>query len=1543
MNVSDAPSVVVLRAIPFAIVLASVAHFAYLVIHYRCTPRHVSEGAVSEEQGWRTRLAYSGGFFGVFLRVLRVAGTATYAVSALISLFSIPNTDCYLHIVFPAAVSLYATILGAFSLFSSRKWQRISDAHIGIVLLAHFFVSAYFDLRVLSDVGEHPTGRWYYRYVSELLYLFVICIFVPLAIPGPQSSDPIKSASLGSILTWDYFTPAIWYAARHGHLPSSKLPPLDPHDDVSYLITHTFPKIDPLLLKRKRHVIWSLLDIFKWDYAVMTTLTLCESVSYFLAPIGVRQILTYLEDPSAATVQPWVWVVWIGVGPMVYSITAEWYLYLATKMLRRAEAIVTQLAFRHALRIRMKGKEERKKEGTGERTTEVQAEERSASPTATSSTVDGGSETYTDASEERSASPTSSSATVTPSEGGVPDNAKAKQDKKDEDNEKQNEKQMIGRINNIITTDVSAMQQARDFPQLLSGLSATIISVFFLYDLLGWSAFVGIAVAVITLPVPAWAATQMMDSTRKKMAVSDARVQAVTQTMSVVRMIKLFAWEHKSVEKLEKLRAEELSWIRYNGWLYLSTYVLNQILPLCNIVAIFGVYTLVMKQELTAARIFTSISVFAILQRQISQLVFMLPTLLNAKVSLDRINEFLNDTELITPEDGSPSVAPSTALVAPDENNSTGFCDAVFTWDRLEDDGAAYDPKKRDFRLRIDKEIIFEKDAVNLIVGPTGAGKTSVLLALLGEMHYSPQSGGSWYNLPRGGGIAYAAQESWVLNETIQDNIVFGSPFDQERYQKVLEQCALVQDLGMFAAGDQTEVGEKGLTLSGGQKARVTLARAVYSKAKIVLLDDILAALDVHTARHVVDKCLKGDLLRDRTVLLVTHNLALARLVAKKVIRVDGQGHVTAEASLAEAIEHDDTLRQELAKEEETVQKAQDRESGDQTTKKDDASTGKLIVAEDIAHGTVSLEAVMLYLRHVGGPWFWFFRLSLVVSGVVFKLYEPYYLGLWSNEYENHEASEVPASKYLCGYAILCLFQLASDVIAWIVWLNGSLHASGKIHRQLVESVFGATFRWLDTVPVSRVIARCTKAKDLQSVDEMIRQIFSLQQMMIVNIVLRFAAIVYVVGWSVLAAGLAVLVIALGVGRFYIAAQRELKREQSVAKAPVLSLFGAGLVGLASIRAYGAQDYFSERLITRINHYTVLTRNFYNINRWVGVRVDGLGAVFSSIVAAGIVYGGFISVGNAGFALSQVLGFATEVFVFVRVANMAEVECNSLERILDFLKIEHEPEPKQDGVPPAYWPASGSLRAEKLSARYSPDSVDVLRDISFDIKSGERVGVVGRTGAGKSTISLALLRALITRGKVFYDGIDIHAVNLDALRANVTLIPQHPDLLAGSVRENLDPFGEHDDAALNDALRSAGLERLQKEGDAAAAITLDSEVDAGGSNFSHGQRQIIALARAYVRRSKLMIMDEATAAIDYETDSAIQESIRANLGSDITIITIAHRLQTIMDSDKIMVLDAGRLVEFGSPRELLLQKKGLFFELVEKSHDKDVLYDMVKS
>ncbi|PSR71469.1 hypothetical protein PHLCEN_2v12736, partial [Hermanssonia centrifuga] len=727
-----------------------------------------------------------------------------------------------------------------------------------------------------------------------------------------------------------------------------------------------------------------------------------------------------------------------------------------------------------------------------------------------------------------------------------------------------------------------------------------------------------------------------------------------------------------------------------------------------------------------------------------------------------------------------------------------GCANAHFTWTNDPTDGTVT-PSRQTFRLRIDDDLIFKQGSFNLIVGPTGSGKTSILMALLGEMHYIPLGPNSWINLPRDGGVAFAAQESWVQNETIRDNILFGAPYDEERYKK-------------------------------------------------------------------------GDLIRGRTVILVTHNVAMASPLADFVVSIGADGCIASQGSVSETLAKDSKLVEEFKHEGEAIELNENEDENEVIDS--EVKDGKLIVTEEVEEGHVSIGAFMLFLRAAGGKWPILFWLNYIGSDSMAEIcdaMEMWWLGWWAGKYAIHDKGEVSVIYYLSVYSTIVLGVVLFHISASLTWTCGSIRASRSIHRQLLTSLLGSTFRWLDVTPTSRVIARCTQ--DIQAVDGDIASNLGYLSNITLSMITALGAVIIYTPSFVFPA---LLLAALGgyLGQIYMKAQLSVKREMSNTKSPVLAIFGGAITGLTSIRAYSAQQAFKEETLERLDRYIRASRSFYNLNR--------------------------------------------------------------LERIRQYLVVEQEPTPKDGGEPPAYWPSSGELRVDNLSARYSPEGPKVLQNISFHIKAGQRVGIVGRTGSGKSTLTLALLRCIYTEGTVWYDGMETNSLNLDALRSNITIIPQVPELLSGTLRQNLDMFNQYDDATLNDALRAAGLfslQRLQDEN----RLTLDSKIASAGGNLSVGQRQIIALARAIVRQSKLLILDEATSAIDYETDSIIQTSLRTELGSDVTVITIAHRLQTIMDSDKIMVVDAGRLIEFDKPKVLLETKNGLLRSLVEESADKEAL------
>ncbi|KDR83043.1 hypothetical protein GALMADRAFT_866150 [Galerina marginata CBS 339.88] len=1441
----------------------------------------------------------------------------------------------------------YAMLLALTSL-TVKKWSVLATRFNVTLLLATFAVYLERDIWPLAVVNGTPkdTSEGKIMWI-KLATLFGTAVIIPLFVPrrytpiDPKNPMPVpndeQTCSLFALLYYTYLDPVIFLGYRVPHLSYEQLPPLCDSDYSTHLTETAFPHLDPFRGAKRRHLFFGLMRVFRKEYMILGITIFSQGAFQFLSPIGVNRLLNYLEtDGEGGFMRPWFWILCIFSGPALRALCFQLYIFIATRTLVRTEGILTQLVFEHSLRIRLKAESSSDRDDQDNDT--VVGTPDTSSITESSPPESGDEELGPTASASRQPSGDSeSTVTGTSTKGNPKDDTSGSETTKAAKKDK-GDANLIGKINNLVTTDLTNIVEARDFLLLVIFVPLQItLCTAFLYKLLGWSAFVGLANMIILSPIPGYIAKLVQDVQRVRMKKTDARIQDVTEAVNVLRMVKLFGWEDKIFRRIQEKRDDELSSLWKLKVLSAISGISNYIIPTVTMVVTYASYTVIMKGELTPSKIFSTMSVFNILRIVLNRISNQITNIIQGKVSLDRVDEFLKETELLDSFSGTESelILPETSVV---DKQAIGFRNAAFSWSVQPQDGTLT-PRSRFFRLRVDGELWFKPNCINLIVGPTGSGKTSMLMALLGEMHFIRSSTDSWFNLPREGGVAFAAQESWVQNETIRENILFGSPYDEDRYRKVIRQCALEKDLELFEAGDNTEVGEKGLTLSGGQKARVTLARAIYSRANIILLDDVLAALDVHTSTWIVNHCFRGELVKGRTVLLVTHNIALVTPVVGFIVSLGLDGAVrTQETDIKNSLFHDSSLAQELELGREILEIAEQEVPS--LMKKDQAVDGKLIMKEEIAEGHVTWKSIKLFLSGLGGNYPLIF-FSLWATGFILtdwlNTFQVWFLGYWGSQYEGHLPEEVRVSFYISIYSSILLGATLIYTASYTFYIFGTMRASRVINESLVSSILTSTLRWLDETPTGRIIARCTQ--DIRAVDGVIPLAFLDLTELAMSMLTKIGVIVALTPLF-LCPGIAVASLGLYLGNMYLKAQLSVKREMSNARSPLLAHFSAAIAGIVSIRAYSAQGPFKVESLKRIDHYVRIARMSYNLNRWIGIRIDLLGNLFTASLAAYLVYGHSLGSANTGFSLNLAVDFCTMILWWVRIFNEFEVQANSLERIQGFIDIDHEPKSTEDGMPPAAWPTSGDLRVESLSARYSQSGPKVLHDLSFHIQSGQRIGIVGRTGSGKSSLTLALLRCILTEGVVYYDGIPTNNLNLDVLRSNITIIPQAPELLS-TLRRNLDPFDQHDDATLNDALHAAGLFSLQEElGE--ARLTLDSNIASGGGNLSVGQKQILALARAMVRGSKLLILDEATSAIDYKTDSVIQSTLRHQLGSDVTVITVAHRLQTIMDADKIMVLDSGRIAEFDSPLSLLQQEQGMLRALVDESGDRATLYAMAQ-
>ncbi|KAJ3921365.1 hypothetical protein F5877DRAFT_65024 [Lentinula edodes] len=1021
------------------------------------------------------------------------------------------------------------------------KSSKILSIHLEVVLLTSLVV---YGLNIVvpiivsaeNIVGhcEGSTKSWV-KFIALLLGAVLLPLliprqYVPVDPKNPLSApNPEQTASLLSLVFFTYLDSLVWKASKVPHLSTEALPPLSDNDQARILRAKALSMLDPLSGGGSRHIFFNIIHVFSGDMASMSIALICNATTAFVPAVSTNRLLVYLETrESGNDMLPWFWISLLFVGPVLASISVEWYMRIVLRTFVRAEALLTELIFEHAVRARAKS--------------------------------DAGDDGQTN-------------------------------------------------IDTLITVDLHTMEEGQHFLVLVTFVPVQlIICIVFLYKLLGWSAFVGLGLTLVMVPITGTATKSLHSVQHEKMKKTDSRVQIFTDVVNVLRMVKLFGWEEKMSEKIAQKRAVELKASR-------KARLIELLLILCftvfDDVINIRFLTLIARRELSASIAFPSLVVFDSFRNQI-QLAFIRGTeCVKAKVSMDRIHKFLQSTELLDSFENSGT----TARVSNEEySDKIGFHNASFTWS-ISTGGTA--SPSRNFVLTVAGDLHFKPNALNLVVGPTGSGKTSLLLALLGEMHFAPLSNDAWFNLPRSGGIAYAAQESWVLNETIRDNILFGSPYDEDRYEKVIKSCALERDLTLFAAGDQTEIGEKGLTLSGGQKARLTLARAVYSKSSILLLNDTMAALDVHTSKWIVNECLSGDLLQDRTVIMVSHNVALLSPLV--------QCYVTMKDGIAT---HSNDVEAYLDSSKELLEQLEERVDSDaKEEKKVDSSNGKLIVSEEVHKGT-------------GASW--------AAIGVV----QTWYLGYWASHYLA-VYGENPILTLYSGLIFLIWLILLS--LAHVEFIMASVGASELIHHQLVESVLAATFRWLDETPVSRIITRSTQ--DIGSVDFALPMIASRVCDITISLLFKIGAVVIFTPTFLLPS---IVLVALGtwVGSLYLRAQSSVKREMSIAKAPVIGMMGAVSTGIVSVRAYSAQNQFADLLMTRIDHYSRSARVFHNLQRWMAIRTETLAGIFSAGLAWYLVYFTNSNASATGFLLNLAVTFSGGIVWWVIAVNGLEAESN---------------------------------------------------------------------------------------------------------------------------------------------------------------------------------------------------------------------------------------------------------------------------------------------
>ncbi|CAH0405995.1 unnamed protein product [Chilo suppressalis] len=1191
----------------------------------------------------------------------------------------------------------------------------------------------------------------------------------------------------------------------------------------------------------------------------------------------------------------------------------------------------------------------------------------------------------------------------------------------------------VGQVVNLLSNDVNRFDVAVIFVHYLwLGPLATIIITYLMWLEISWAAVVGVGFMLAFIPLQAYLGKRTSVLRLKTALRTDERVRLMNEILSGIQVIKMYTWEKPFADLVAKARKHEIKQIRATSYIrgVLTSFIMftTRICLFCSILA----YVLV-HNVISAKQVFVITSFYNILRQTMT--VFFpqgIAQIAEAAISIKRLQNFMLYEDTAKPVPGLAEIQTSTKpkegretqveredlepvvkedletqKVTPKKSETletlaehkgeeekgngatklapleTGEEDEQELSMRIEEDSRGVRLKHANAKwiaahpenTLTDLSLTIKPGKLIAVIGPVGAGKSSLLHVLLREL---PLQSGSVHI---GGTISYASQEPWLFAGSVRQNILFGQAMDRPRYNAVVRRCALDRDFTLFPHGDKTIVGERGVSLSGGQRARISLARAVYKRADIYLLDDPLSAVDAHVGRHLFESCVVGYL-RNTTRVLVTHQLQFLRDVDQIIILKNGTIAAAGDfetlsasgldfASLLARDEQDDekTTPEQTpnAEPEELVLQGSFRKrqmsinsvsSVDNLTATAPPEGGRE-EAELRSAGAVSGKVYGAYLRASGHP--------LVVTLMAFVAVLAQLLGSgsdwWTSYWVNLEEGSVPrvlqsldlnatgnpvetsnrledslvenVQYYPGGITRYdCIYIYTGMVVALVVisllrsfmFFSMAMRASTRLHNNMFESITRAPMRFFHVNPSGRILNRFSK--DMGAVDEVLPSAL-LDVLQIGLSLIGIVVVVAVINYWLLVPTVAIGVVFYGLRIFYLASSRSIKRLEGVTRSPVFSHLNATLQGITTIRAFGAQEALIREFDNHQDLHSSAWYLFIASSRAFGFWLDLVCVVYIGMVTLSfLVFGQNEYGGNVGLAITQAMGLTGMFQWGMRQSTELENQMTSVERIEEYSNVESEPplQSPAEKKPPPSWPDAGHIQFRHVYLYYALGEPPILKDLNFEIFPKEKVGIVGRTGAGKSSLINALFRLTTIEGEIIIDGRETSQLGLHELRSQISIIPQEPVLFSGTMRHNLDPFDEYPDQVLWRALEEVELKEAVME----LPAGLSSRMSEGGGNFSVGQRQLVCLARAIIRRNRLLVLDEATANVDPQTDALIQTTIR-NKFADCTVLTIAHRLHTVMDSDKVLVMDAGQMVEFSSPHELLQREGGILRAMVEQT------------
>ncbi|XP_041819463.1 ATP-binding cassette sub-family C member 9 [Chelmon rostratus] len=1138
----------------------------------------------------------------------------------------------------------------------------------------------------------------------------------------------------------------------------------------------------------------------------------------------------------------------------------------------------------------------------------------------------------------------------------------------------------LGQINNLVAIETNQLMWFLFLcPNLWAMPVQIVMGVILLYYLLGWSALVGASVIVLLAPVQYLIATKLADTQKSSLEHSTDRLKKTTEILKGIKLLKLYAWENIFCDSVEETRGKELTSLKTFAFYTSMSIFMNAAIPIAAVLATFVMHHFLNKTGPSSSEAFAALALFHILVTPLFLLSTVVRFAVKALVSVQKLGEFLQSDEIGDDSwrNGDMSVAfeagkkhlgvqpkainrkqpiryqmdnyeqPTRRQMRPTETEDVAVkvANGFFTWGN-------------NLSTLSDINIRIPTGQLTMIVGQVGCGKSSLLLAMLGEMQ-TIEGRVYWSNWSETEesdedvrsknrySVAYATQKSWLLNATVEENITFGSSFNKQRYKAVIDACSLQPDIDLLPFGDQTEIGERGINLSGGQRQRICVARALYQNTNIVFLDDPFSALDIHLSDHLMQEGILKFLQDDkRTVVLVTHKLQY--LIHADWIIAMKDGSVLREGTLKDIQIHDVELydhwktlmnRQDQELEKDIQQDSQttlerktlrrtfySREAKNQIDDEDEEEEEEEEDDDNMSTTTnrgskIPWRVCWCYLSSGG-----FFMVFLMVSSKLLKhsviVAIDYWLAIWTSSKTNQSDSY-----YLPVFIILCAAGITLCLITSLTVEFLGLSAATNLHHNLLNKIIHAPIRFFDITPLGQILNRFSA--DTNIIDQHIPPTLeSLTRSTL--LCLSAIGVISSITPAFLIALFPLAVAFYFIQKYFRVASKDLQDLDDSTQLPLLCHFSETAEGLTTIRAFRHEARFKQRMLELTDTNNTAYLFLSAANRWLEVRTDYLGAVIVLAAAGASIWSshnGLHSGGLVGLGLTYALTVTNYLNWVVRNLADLEVQMAAVKKVNSFLGTESE---NYEGSidtsqVPENWPQDGEIKIQDLCVRYDPMLKPVLKHVNAYIEPGQKVGICGRTGSGKSSLSLAFFNMVdIFEGKIIIDGIDICKLPLQTLRSRLSIILQDPVLFSGSIRFNLDPERTCTDDRLWEALEIAQLKNMVK----ALPGGLDAVVTEGGENFSVGQRQLFCLARAFVRKSSILIMDEATASIDMATENILQKVVMTAF-ADRTVVTIAHRVHTILTADLVIVMKRGNILEYDKPETLLEQEDGMFASFVK--------------